>query len=263
MHQWTGEERTFAVNAYYQNGVSLVRGRRAFRTHFNVPRNRPVPLNRAINTWVDSFEVSGLTSKKEVAVEKTVRTPEKIERVRETFERSPRQSGVRHATTIEITPRSVRKILHNDLHYHTYKIQIVLALNTRDYGARVRFCQEMLDPIGEDEDLVNNICVSDEAHFHVSGFVNKQNFRNRSQANPRALHVNPLHSQKVTVWCAMSASGIIGTYILENEDGNAVTANADRYVEMLQNFFTPQLARFPVIENNYSSRMEQQATQQE
>ena len=71
----------------------------------------------------------------------------------------------------------MRRILHNDLHYHPYKIQIVQALNTHDYGARVRFCQEMLDLINEDEDLVNNIWVSDEAHFHVSGFVNKQNFR--------------------------------------------------------------------------------------
>jgi len=70
MHQWTGEKRAFADKAYYQNGESLVRARRTFRSHFNVPRNRPVPLNRAINTWVDSFEVSGSTSKKEVAVEK-------------------------------------------------------------------------------------------------------------------------------------------------------------------------------------------------
>jgi len=107
----------------------------------------------------------------------------------------------------------------------------------------------MLDLIGEEEDLVNDICVSDEAHFHVSGFVNKQHFRYWSQASPQALHEKPLHSPKVTVWCAMSASGIIGPYFFENEAGNAVTVNADRYMEMLQNFFTPQLARFPVNEN--------------
>ena len=104
----------------------------------------------------------------------------------------------------------MRRVLHNDLHYRPYKIQIVQALNTCDYGARVLFCQEMLDLIGEDEDLVNNIWVSVEAHFHVSGFVNKQNFRYWSQANPRELHEKPPHSPKVTVWCAMSASGIIG-----------------------------------------------------
>jgi len=47
----------------------------------------------------------------------------------------------------------------------------------------------------------------------------------------------------------MLASGIIGPYFFENEAGNAVIVNADRYVEMLQNFFTPQLARFAVNEN--------------
>jgi len=78
--------------------------------------------------------------------------------------------------------------------------------------------------------------------------VNKQNFCYWSQANPRALHEKPLHSQKVTVWCIMSASGIIRPYFFENEAGNAVTVNADRYVEMLQNF-TQKLARFPVNEN--------------
>jgi len=249
MQQWTGEERAFAVKAYYQNGESLVRARRVFRAHFNVPRNQPVPSDHAIKTWVANFEVSGSTSKKRGGSQKTVRTPENIGRVREAFDRSPRRSAVRHATTLGITPRSVRRILHNDLHYHPYKIQIVQALNTRDYGARVRFCQEMLDLIGEDEDLVNNMWMSDEAHFHVSGFVNKQNFRYWSQANPRALHEKPLHSPKVTVWCAISASGIIGPYFFENETGNAVTVNADRYVEMLQNFFTPQLARFHVNEN--------------
>ena len=188
-----------------------MRARRAFRTHFNVPRNRPVPSDRAIKIWVANCEGSGSTSKKEVAVKKLCELQRTL-RGSEAFERSPRRSAVRHATTLGITSRSVRRILHKDLHYQPYKMQIVQALNTRDYGARVRFYQEMLDLIGEDEDLVNNIWMSDEAHFHVSGFVNKQNFRYWSQANPRALHEKPLHSPKVTVCCAMSASGFIGPY---------------------------------------------------
>ena len=66
MQQWAGagEERALAVKVYYQNGESLVQARRAFRTHFNVPRNRPVPSDRAIKIWVANFEVSGSTSKK-------------------------------------------------------------------------------------------------------------------------------------------------------------------------------------------------------
>ena len=38
-----------------------------------------------------------------------------------------------------------------------------------------------------------------EAHFHLSSFVNKQNFRYWSQSNPRELHERPLHSERVTV----------------------------------------------------------------
>jgi len=148
-----GEERAFAVKAYYQNGESSVWARHAFRTHFNVPHNWPVPSNHAINTWVDNFEVSGSTFKKRGGSQKTVRTPENIERVREAFERSPCRSAVRYTTTLGITPRSMWRILHNDLHYHPYKIQIVQALNTCDYGAQVRFCQEMLDLIGETKTL--------------------------------------------------------------------------------------------------------------
>ena len=64
MQQWTGEERAFAVKAYYQNGESLVRARRVFRAHLNVPRNQPVPSDHAIKTWVANFEVSGSTPKK-------------------------------------------------------------------------------------------------------------------------------------------------------------------------------------------------------
>jgi len=90
MQQCTGEERTFTIKAYYQNGESLVRARRVFRTHFNVPRNRPVPSNHVINTWVDNFEVSGSTFKKRDGSQKTVRTAENIERVREEFEGSPK-----------------------------------------------------------------------------------------------------------------------------------------------------------------------------
>jgi len=45
---------------------------------------------------------------------------------------------------------------------------------------------------------------SDEAHFHISGTVNKQNVRYWAAENPQTIHQRPLHSPKVTVWCALS-----------------------------------------------------------
>lgn len=50
----------------------------------------------------------------------------------------------------------------------------------------------------------------------------------------------PLHSPKVTVWCAISSAGIIGPWFFE-ENGNTVTVNSDRYVNMLEQFLFPRL----------------------
>jgi hypothetical protein len=59
--------------------------------------------------------------------------------------------------------------------------------------------------------------MSDEAHFHLSGFVNMQKFRYRRDVNPMVLYEGPLHSDKVTVWCAVSGKVIIGPFFFKAE----------------------------------------------
>jgi len=58
--------------------------------------------------------------------------------------------------------------------------------------------------------------------------------------NPRELHQRPLHSPRVTVWCAISSVGIIGPWFFE-ENEQIVTVTSDRYVNMLEEFFLPRL----------------------
>ncbi|GFU80044.1 hypothetical protein TNCV_579241 [Trichonephila clavipes] len=50
--------------------------------------------------------------------------------------------------------------------------------------------------------------VNDEAHFWLNGYVNKQNCRIWSEANPQVYVETPLHPEKLTVWCALWAGGI-------------------------------------------------------
>jgi len=100
--------------------------------------------------------------------------------------------------------------------------------------------------INENEDIVHNLWMNDETNFHLSVYVNKQNFRYWSSTNPRQLHQRPLHSSKVTVWCALSSSRIIRPYFFENERGEAVTVNSERYAQMLQDFCIPQFAKYGV-----------------
>ncbi|GFT67823.1 hypothetical protein TNCV_4518021 [Trichonephila clavipes] len=49
----------------------------------------------------------------------------------------------------------------------------------------------------------------DEAHFWLNGYVNKQNGRIWSEANPQVYVETPLHPEKLTVWCALWAGGIL------------------------------------------------------
>jgi hypothetical protein len=58
-----------------------------------------------------------------------------------------------------------------------------------------------------------------DAHFHLSGCVNKQNFRYWADTNPQQLHECPLHFECVTVWCCVGNFGVIGPYFFE-EDGH-------------------------------------------
>ncbi|GFU43790.1 putative transposable element [Trichonephila clavipes] len=50
---------------------------------------------------------------------------------------------------------------------------------------------------------------SDEAHFWSKGYVKKQNCRIWSEANPQEYVETPLHPEKLTVWCALWAGGIL------------------------------------------------------
>jgi len=48
--------------------------------------------------------------------------------------------------------RTVRKILHGELHFHPYKLAVVQELNERDYLQRMEFAQQMLALYDENED---------------------------------------------------------------------------------------------------------------
>ncbi|GFT45208.1 hypothetical protein TNCV_1987001 [Trichonephila clavipes] len=49
----------------------------------------------------------------------------------------------------------------------------------------------------------------DEAHFWLNGYVNKQNCGIWSEANPQVYVETPLHPEKLTLWCALWAGGIL------------------------------------------------------
>ncbi|GFY01106.1 uncharacterized protein TNCV_5075731 [Trichonephila clavipes] len=98
--------------------------------------------------------------------------------------------------------------------------------------ARRRFVEWAQNEIAVVPDFHKRILFSDEAHFWLNGYVNKQNCRIWSKANPQVYVETPLHPEKLTVWCALWAGGIIGPYFFKNNEGHNVTVNGDRYRAM-------------------------------
>ncbi|GFT32358.1 transposable element Tc3 transposase [Trichonephila clavipes] len=119
--------------------------------------------------------------------------------------------------------------------------QFGLAIYQNDHEARRRFVEWAQNKIAVVPDFHKRILFSDEAHFWLNGYVNKQNCRIWSEANPQVYVETPFHPEKLTVWCALWAGGIIGPYFFKTDEGHNVTVNGDRYRAMITNFFIPEL----------------------
>ncbi|GFS99617.1 putative DD41D transposase [Trichonephila clavipes] len=87
--------------------------------------------------------------------------------------------------------------------------QFGLAIHQNDHQARRRFVEWAQNEIAVVPDFHKRILFSDEAHFWLNGYVNKQNGRIWSEANPQVYVETPFHPEKRTVWCALWAGGIL------------------------------------------------------
>ncbi|GFV67848.1 uncharacterized protein TNCV_926141 [Trichonephila clavipes] len=86
--------------------------------------------------------------------------------------------------------------------------QFGLAIHQNDHQARRRFVEWAQNEIAVVPDFHKQILFSDEAHFWLNGYANKQNCHIWSEANPQVYVKTPLHPEKLTVWCALWAGGI-------------------------------------------------------
>jgi len=183
MVQWTAQHHAFVVEDYLKNGDSAVTTR-LFRRHFNIPRHGRVPCRNTIKEWVQNFcENASALKRKPRGRILTVRTPENVDKVRMAIVKSPRLSVRRHYAAIGLSDRSVRRILHKDLNFHPYNTATVQELSDRDMANR-RISSEQLLKMLIDDCVINTVLMADEAHFHLSGYANKQNYRYWATENP-------------------------------------------------------------------------------
>ncbi|GFV44017.1 uncharacterized protein TNCV_3571381 [Trichonephila clavipes] len=110
----------------------------------------------------------------------------------------------------------------------------LVALHFKYDQARRRFVEWAQNEIVPD--FHKRILFSDEAHFWLNGYVNKQNCRIWSEANPHVYVETPLHPEKLFG----ALYGLVESFF-KNDEGHNVTVNGDRYRVMITNFFIPEL----------------------
>ncbi|GFV13527.1 putative DD41D transposase [Trichonephila clavipes] len=152
-----------------------------------------------------------------------------------------------HGQVTRTTPQLEPPLLSTTPHEREDACQVIysqfgLAIHQNDHQARRRFVKWAQNEIAVVPDFHKRILFSDEAHFWLNGYVNKQNCRIWSEANPQVYVETPLHPEKLT--------GAL--YVLvesfKNDEGHNVTVNGDRYRAMITNFFIPELNNHDVQE---------------
>ena len=71
---------------------------------------------------------------------------------------------------------------------------------------------------------------SDEANFHIGGFVSGHNCHYWAARDPEVTVEKIQNRPKVTMWCGMTAIRVIGPYLLLD------TMNAERCLQMLEDY---------------------------
>jgi hypothetical protein len=235
IEHWSAEHRAFDVKTIFKNKDSVVVTRRIFRRHFNIHQNDSVPIRNTVLLWVRNFKETSIVARrippKRVP---SIRTPENIKQVRQTFVTSSRLSARRNTVALRTCDRAVRRILHEDLNFHPRKMVMRQAINYQNTVYRKILCDVLLN--FRDNDDLNPVLMTGEANFHVCGNVNSQNCHYCTTENPRITHHKTLQSKKVIVWCGVASFGVMGPYFLEDEAGRAVKVNLARHSEMLRTF---------------------------
>ena len=247
MEKYTLRQRIQIVEIYYENSRSVTRTLRALR---DVYGRNDRPNKATIERLMARFKETGSVGDRPVPVRRrTARSNENIAAVAESVREDNRMSIPRRSQEVGLSQTSTWRILRKDLGLHPYKIQLTQELKPQDHGSRRTFADWVLEQLETDPHFGEKIIFSDEAHFWLNGYVNKQNCRIWDNNNPREILETPLYPERLTVWCGLWAGGIFGPYIFRNERNQPVTVNGERYRTMITIFFWPELDDMDLDDN--------------
>ena len=230
---WPVDQRAKIVELFLKHG-SVVAAQRAFRRETGLAA---APSANTIKKYVARFRGGGNVGDRTRYRQRPARSMAVKRRIARAVESQPLQSIRALAKRVNKGRTTVHRILTEDMALYPYKVQLTQKLRLGDKARRLEWCHWLLK---RPEEFRGRVWMTDEAKFHLDGTVSKQNCRYWSQDNPQLTMQRDLYPPSVTVWCAISARGIVGPFFFW-EEGESVTVTAKRYAAMLENFFIPSL----------------------
>ncbi|GBM33404.1 hypothetical protein AVEN_187204-1 [Araneus ventricosus] len=228
------EQRVFLVLEYHRLERSPTVTRRSFQKPFNVPKGLDA---KTISKLFAKFERTGSVDDnrvENVGPRQIEVTPENVEKVSGIVQQNPRNNIRRIASETGLKRSTKQKRLRNSLRMIPNKIQNHQAIPIKAVRQRFDFAHEILSMTDNEGFDVGCIWFTDESHFHLNGFVNKQNWRFLGSENPHLCEEKPLHSPKVTAWVAVCSRGIIGPFFMRE------TISSESYITILEQFVSTQ-----------------------
>lgn len=132
---------------------------------------------------------------------------------------------------------STHKIMHLHLKLKKYHMKHLQALTENDYVQRLAFCEWFLDMCDNNDNFLDNILWSDEAHFYLNGQLSTRNCVFWETSNPPHFSTAPLHSPKVTIWIGFNWHFIMPPFFFDG------TVKGEDYLAMLRQHMVPNLPR--------------------
>ena len=187
-------QRIEIIKIYYENGKSVRATYRALRKTFG-RHNRPTELG--IRKLIQKFETTGnVSDSKHPSKNTNIINAETLECVLQSVTENPETSVRRRSQELGLSYGTTWNILHRSLKLKAYKIQLTQELQPNDHELRRKFADWCITQIKVYPDFHSKIIFSDEAHFCLNGFVNKQNCRYWSENNQHVIAEKSYYPKK-------------------------------------------------------------------
>jgi len=228
------KDRIELVKNYYKHAESATNALRKS----NVGRNyRKRPSTQAVSDLVAKFERTGSVLDERGHFSgrgRTSRTPEMIDEASKVHVITKGISVRKLALQLGTSKSTAHRIVRQDLGLYPYKVQIMQKVSEYDVERRLNFANTIVEMIDSSTLDINKILFSDEAHFTLDGYVNRQNYRIWGSKRPELAVCTPLHPKKVACWAGLCAKGIVGPIFLK--EGEKI--DGETYLRILNEAFS-------------------------